>query len=166
MTESDFDLRMLVRAYVDETSMHSIPDVARTISMSIPEKNLREALAQALPLLIRQIVTLQIRPLAAPRPLTSDSDADLRVGTRKRGEIRRAWERILDIAYPVPSGTKRFGDFTSNDLRTLAKELDREAEQRKEEAQRLRSLADTLEQQRIEHVRDLPEDVLNEYIDA
>lgn len=81
------------------------------------------------------------------------------ISSRKGSEIRDGWQKHLEAEYPVPSGYKKFGDCTYEDLYFLAAERDKQAENLKQHGRYFRGLAGLLVDHDVKTLRELPVEV-------
>jgi len=185
MSDIDFNLRDVIRSIIATNSkVWPIDEVVVEVVDIIDGDDLREALRQALPCLIREILAEhrpqgriglparnvtgrhEIRQPAARhrdylespfnRPPATQTN-----GSRKGSEIRNAWQRVLDAPYAVAGGDhKRLGDCTYEDLYWMAGQLDIQSSDLQSRARGFRELAMLINDHDVTTIRELPAEVL------
>ena len=125
----------------------------------------RAALSEAMPLLVRAV--LKERATGPVNPPQSTSVLPVR--SHKVASVRDAWRRRLEETYSLGhdgSSWKRLGDMTPDDLDWLAGASERLANAHHARAKGWRDLAALIQAEGVACVRDLPEDVLAESLEA
>jgi len=153
---TDLNLRHLVQEVVQSAQSVEYADIAAEVLGRLDRKDLRAALAQALPTYVRSVGVAQRLPGAVTPP----SVAPMMPGSWKVQAIREGWQRRLSEIYATTEGNKRLGDFTYEDLLHQAEICSTQAKQKLAKAKGWRALADLLAEHEVEHVRDLPAELL------
>lgn len=155
-----FSLRAEIKKVVDETDLTDPRDIAAKVAENVPAKLLRDALAQALPELVRVELTRarsgQPAPTAAPANRSS-----------KVAAIRDAWRRHLRDRIHVGRGVwQMLADCTAENLRVAADERRQNAAANLAAADRFDRYAAALEEHKVARFADLPESVQAELLGA
>lgn len=88
------------------------------------------------------------------------------VRSAKVAAIRDDWQRRLDAVYATPTGNKRLGDFSSDDLRALADTCARMAEMNRAKAAHFAGLAELVASQGAATLRDVPDAALSGFFEG
>ena len=88
------------------------------------------------------------------------------VRSAKVAAIRDDWRRKLDAVYATPTGNKRLGDFSSDDLRALADTCSRMAEMNRAKAAHFAGLAELVASQGVATLRDVPDAALSGFFEG
>jgi hypothetical protein len=161
-----FDLRALIREVCDNSTMADPATLAKEVSRRIGRNQQREALDQALPLVVQHVVSRQ-RAGFVPERRTSDIATPSR--SRKVAAIRETWRRMLRdrIAIgPAASDWKFLGDCNADDLGYAAAIREDHARRNAARAEQLRNLAELLAEHGVATVAELPEPTLAASLDA
>lgn len=162
--------------------------IARDVLKALPDDELRDALAIALPYLVRDEIRKQWGAAIAPPPTrggdgpkpcerdryaTPDHDerqAQRRSAGQKGGErflaAQERRERLLAVPINVCGSWKPLGDCTAADLGDIADALDNRAAQIRARCERLWELAERIRTRGLERVGQLDPDDLHEVLDA
>jgi hypothetical protein len=151
-----FNLRHLAQEVMRTSKSADYADIAAEVLAQIPPRELRAALAQSLPTFVRTVSVSQRQPGAVRPP----SPAPKMPGSWKVQAIREGWQRRLSEIYSTESGNKRLGDFTRDDLLHQSAICEQQAKQKHSKAKGWRNLADLMDAERVEVVRDLPAEIL------
>ena len=156
MTTADrLDLRELIREHIATAESVHVRDLSEGIAESVPSGELRDALRECLPHLVREVLNSTRPPVVVPAPTYSAKIA-------RRREMAEAWRRQLDAFYSVGDGEqKRLGEFSHAELVALADELHHQAMSNLAREKRLRALADEMQATGCDRLADLPESVLS-----
>ena len=84
----------------------------------------------------------------------------------KVAAIRDDWRRKLDAIYATPTGNKRLGDFSSDDLRALADTCARMAEMNRVKAAHFAGLAELVASQGVATLRDVSDAALSGFFEG
>ena len=84
----------------------------------------------------------------------------------KVAAIRDDWRRKLDAVYATPTGNKRLGDFSSDDLRALADTCARMAEMNRVKAAHFAGLAELVASQGVATLRDVSDAALSGFFEG
>lgn len=176
---TEIQVRGVIREVSVDMDINDPAAIIEAVVDRIPPHLLREALRQALPPLIRDVLTEHRPrgPLARPLPSRSGGGAQRRLvgggapsphlsGSRKGSEIRDAWQKVLEAPYSTASGHKRLGDCGYDDLQYMAKQLDVLAERNARRARGFREMAALLTDHSAPTVRNLPAEVLVQALGA
>lgn len=110
-------IRGLIRQELETSKDLQPRDVARRIIDGLTPKQLDEALEEALPALVSDVI------LSTRRVRVTGTQARPKPTSWKRDGIRTLWERELRAVYSAADGTmKRLADFTYDDMCGLADE--------------------------------------------
>ena len=165
-----FSIRSLIREQIDASPEFSIADLSKTISERVPEDHLTDALAEALPSLIRDIVrstrhdTISVPPSAVEAsedgcvtPIDTPRRLPAHVSSPRVAAIReQAWQRQLRAIYSTPSGVmKRLSEFSAGELVALADEFHRQGVSNLTRERQTRLLASDMQDHECEHLSDL-----------
>ena len=180
-SETEINIRRVIRDTAADLDGIDFAVIADAVVDRVPPHLMREALRQALPLLVRDVMA-DYRPRSitrstrAPQPQTgprrvlgsgAPSPSPTLSGSRKGSEIRDAWQRVLEAPYSIaPGRQKRLGDCGYDDLQYVAEQLDVLAERNRRRAAGFRELAALLTDHDRSIVRDLPADVLIQALGA
>ena len=158
MTTADrLDLRELIREHIATAESVHVRELSEGIAESIPSGELRDALRECLPHLVREVLNGTRPPVVVPAPAPAYS-----AKIARRREMAEAWRRQLDAFYSVGDGEqKRLGEFSHAELVALADELQRQAMSNLAREKRLRALADEMQAAGCDRLADLPESVLS-----
>jgi hypothetical protein len=165
---SDFNLRALVHEVADNSTIADPELLAKEVASRIGKNHVRAALEQALPTLVRAMMTRT--PLISPGGHGPD-DTHMRTAaggsvpnrSRKVQEIRSAWAAQLRERICVgPKSYKFFGDCTFDDLTAAASVREAHAQQNAQAAFRLHTVADLLRRNGVAMVRELPDSILSD----
>lgn len=182
-------IRKRIRAALEGTHDPSPAAVAAVVLDALPDEELRPALAQALPYLVRdEIRKERMRSIGTPpsewaprpdtgRPRPADQKTweeqatpkdvtKLREAGRKSAQVnaeRRERESAL-LRTPVSVGGdwKALGDCTAADLRLIASHHRKHAAENERRARGYERLADTMERAGAKHVREVVGDGVRE----
>jgi hypothetical protein len=156
-------------------------DLAAAVMERLTPEQYEDALREILPGFCRTITrgARQSGPVRPPAPIpfpTRLSGAASKGATRTEAEVRQraslqqsswkvtairdGWQKRLNEVYSTTGGNKRLGDFTYADLMHQTEINERQAEQKMQKARGWRALAQTLQEAEVEHVRDLPAEIL------
>lgn len=153
---TDLNLRQSARDVVERATNVDLPSLADALLAELTPDQYRDALAQALPTFMRDVVgSLRQTGSVHPPKTTPGLPASWKVQA-----IRDGWQRRLSEIYATSEGNKRLGDFTHDDLIHQADLLAEQAKQKFAKAKGWRALADVLDEHGAAHVRDLPAEVL------
>lgn len=152
----EFSLRAVVQAVLAESGTEDRQQLVKEVEHLVARKDAAEALRQALPAFVHQVMTGSrygaFTPPAASRPSGRSP---------KVTAIREAWRRHLEARYTVADGGwRKLGDFGHADLLYKAAELEAKARENTARAAVMTELAATLAGHSAARVRDLPDDVL------
>ena len=160
---TDLNLRHLVREVMASAPSVEYADIAATVIARLDPTDLRAALAQALPTYVRSIGVAQRHPGAVTppslHPTLTDASGKPRLSF-KVAVIADGWQRRLSEIYATAEGNKRLGDFTYADLQYQSEICSHQAKQKLSKAKGWRKLADLMEAEDVETVRDLPAEML------
>ena len=88
------------------------------------------------------------------------------VRSAKVAAIRDDWRRKLDAVYATPTGNKRLGDFSSDDLRALADTCARMAEMNRVKSAHFAGLAELVASQGVATLRDVSDAALSGFFEG
>ena len=172
-TSTRFDLRALVREVFRTSQLTNDDELAKEVLSKIDKGDERDALEQAIPYVVRTMVSRDQRPLAIPHPTppgdqtTNDTQALPVAGSPKPFRSRRIhlkrshWEQQLRARVNVGHKARKFfGDCTREDLAFLTKHRQELAAANLATAKYLEALSRLMDELRVEFVRDLPEDAV------
>ena len=150
------NLRHLVQEVMTSAPSVEYTDIATDVLARLDRKDIRAALAQALPTYVRSIGVAQRQAGAVTPPSTAPGLP----GSWKVTAIRDHWQRRLTEIYATEEGNKRLGDFTYADLQHQSEICSRQAKQKLGKAKGWRNLADLMQSEGVETVRELPAEML------
>jgi hypothetical protein len=159
---SEFSLKELAREVWDETAGADYHVVAKELARRIRPDDRVAALNEALVAFARQFVT-GLRPALRRSPAATAQRNSAR--SAKVAGIRRAWPQ-LRATYFTKDGQKPLGECTKIDVIFIAENLDRKARENAAKAGRMRELAAALSAHKVQRVRDLPDEVLAEFLEV
>ena len=84
----------------------------------------------------------------------------------KVAAIRDDWRRKLDAVYATPTGNKRLGDFSSDDLLALADTCSRMAEMNRVKSAHFAGLAELVASQGVATLRDVSDAALSGFFEG
>lgn len=146
---TDFSLKAEIKKVVDTTDLADPREIAAKVAENIPAKMLRQALAQALPELVRVELTRSRRPPTAPAPSAHSA---------KRTAIAEMWRRHLrDRVHIGQSGWLLLGDCSAENFRTAAAERRALAIANSAAAEKYDRYADACDEHGVDRFADLPE---------
>lgn len=163
-----FDLRATIRAVLAESVDPDPHGVARDVLARISAKDTREALAQALDIAVRQMISSGRMRDTTGVPVTAGGatgTAPSRPVRNSAAVVREAWRRHLDDRLPGAEGWKFLKDFTAADLDFAADLRDRHAAANSAQAERMRALKKAIAVADVTTVGELPDDVLQDLLD-
>lgn len=88
------------------------------------------------------------------------------IRSAKVAAIRDDWRRKLDAVYATPTGNKRLGDFSSDDLQALADTCSRMAELNRAKAAHFAGLAALVASQGVATLRDVSDAALSGFFEG
>ena len=88
------------------------------------------------------------------------------IRSAKVAAIRDDWRRKLDAVYATPTGNKRLGDFSSDDLRALADTCARMAEMNRVKSAHFAGLAALVASQGVATLRDVSDAALSGFFEG
>lgn len=147
-----YDLRKTVRDFLDETDLTDFKEMAAELSARVPAKQLRDALAQALPHLLATVN--QQRRMNNP-VLAGTAAAPVR--SAKVAGIAAMHAAALRVLVHVGDGhNKQLGDCTYEDLMFAAEERREHARKNLAKADQFEALAERMHAAGVARVADLP----------
>ena len=161
MATKKFDLRKLIIEVAEQSDTANPNALAAEVLSTVPREQRMEALSQALPFAVREIVVRQRTPT---NELGSGYRGRMPQPSRKVTNIRNNWQKILHERHKVgPNGTwKLLGDCTADELDWAAELRDRMALQNALKAEQFRKFAKLLRENQVATLRELPETVLGD----
>ena len=160
---TDLNLRHLVQEVMASAPSVEYTDITNAVLARIDARDLKAALAQALPTYVRSVAVAQRHPGAVTppslHPTLTDASGKPRLSF-KVAVIADGWQRRLSEIYATAEGNKRLGDFTVADLRYQFEICSHQAKQKLSKAKGWGKLADLMESQDAETIRDLPAEML------
>lgn len=157
LTPPAFNLKVEIKKIIDTTDLADPRDIAVKVAESIPAKLLREALAQALPELVR--VELGRVRQYNPAPTTGPNRSS------KVTAIRDAWRRHLRDRIHIGRGVwQMLADCTAENFRAAAEERRVNAARSLALADRYDRYAEACETHGVDRFADLPESVQAELL--
>jgi hypothetical protein len=163
MTESDFNLRALVRTVTAETTSPDNWLIAKETARRVPPDHIDAALVEALAEYVRHFQTT-LRPRGFGG--TSGGGNANSGKSSKVAAIRAAYRRLLEAPYDTATGQKYLGDCTAEDLIFIADGLEEQARQNMAKASGFRGLSVVLGERGVARLRDLPDDVLVQHLNG
>lgn len=168
MSTDEFNLKREIRDVIRGTDLASPEEISAKVLENVPESAVWEALAQALPDLVRiEVARERARPATAARPATPTPTADNParashgVQSAKVREIREHWQRHLRDRISVGRDTwLMLADCTAGDLRVAAEERRARADRMNDAADRYSRYADVCEEHKVARFGLLPKRVL------
>jgi hypothetical protein len=154
------NLHSLVSQVLDLCELPDPTDVSDEVLRRIGPGQERAALEQALPTFVRSVNSgrrSSLGSLPAPSPIPGQG-----VAFHQRGvTVSDAWRRALRDREKDPQvGYMFLGDATSENLQRMAERRDQMASANRVKSQRLRALANALDEYGVKQVKDLPAEVL------
>jgi hypothetical protein len=167
-----FNLRTLVREICDSSETTEPAGLTTEVLARIDEADLAEALRQALPTVVYNVISTS--RMRTPAYMTTANTGKPEAGTAttaprstKVDGIREMWRSRLHDRYPVANGEWRFlRDLTTDDLDYAAGIRDDQARRNAAAADKLRRFAKLIVEHEVTKVGDLPEDVLRDQLDG
>jgi hypothetical protein len=154
-------VRTLVRTVLDESHELDPGKLTLEISQLIPDVDLRDAVEQMLPQIVRQEISFsRMQDRRHVPDDTHETPAPARGTNSWAARIREDWRRQLDQRYVGASGWKFLRDFTADDCDFAAELRERESAAILDRAARLRRLAQAVRENQVAMIGDLPEEVL------
>ena len=158
---SEFSLRALTREVWQEMNGADYHVLAKELARRITGPEREAALNEALVEYARHFM-VGLRPSARRRPGAGQANS---ARSAKVAGIRQSWPQLRAHIF-TRDGQKALGDCTKADLIFHADLLDRQARQNQAKASWERDLAAALGAHKVERVRDLPGEVLAEFLGA
>ncbi|RZT87557.1 hypothetical protein EV383_4482 [Pseudonocardia sediminis] len=156
----EFNLRALIREVAESSTTPDPVQLADEVARRIGPKQRAEALAQALPIVVRNVVSLTRSPITPDGHTRSERhDRPAARGSSKVAGIRDTWRRMLRdrIAVgPDQSDWKFLGECTVSDLEYAATIREEHARQNAARAVQFRELAERMQRNGVGTVADLP----------
>lgn len=142
-------LRHIVSEVLQTSLLTEPRDLAKEVLARIDPEDVAEALAQAMPVFVRQVLSEQRQPtcIRASTTLT---------GSVRIAAIRDDWKKALRDRIKTDDGMKFLGDCTIADLKAAAQLRDEMAERNRAKAAQYRVLINELEDAGVSRVKDLP----------
>jgi len=160
-TETNFNLRALIREVCDSSTMADPAQLAAEVARRVPQGKLRVALDQCLPHIVQQTLS---QSRSSGGQVCHDTQAVIAAGSNKVTAIRTAWRRMLRerIAVgPEPGDWRFLAECYEADLLYAAQLREDHARRNIARAEQLRSLAEQLAEHGVKTVAELPEDTLS-----
>lgn len=164
---SDFRLRTLIREVMDEPNTPADPDKLVKIVMQRIDPNLyREALEQALPAIVGQVVSVSrqrgplVEAMAAQQPRRGHTPSS------KVAAIAEAWKRHLRDNIFTSEGWKFLQDCSAEDFIFAASKRRDEAAALVTNAQEFEKYAAVMDEYKVTRFADLPESVQRDLLDS
>lgn len=148
-TKTDFVLRHIAREILDTSLLVEPRDLAAELMARLSPDDYAAALAQALPVFMRQVLSEDRRG----RTFGSSTNFN---GSPKVAAVRNGWQRALRQRIKTGDGMKFLGDCTIADLLAAAELRDEMARRNASKATQYRSLAGELMDAGVDRVKDLP----------
>ena len=142
-------LRHIVTEVLKTSLLTEPRDLATEVLARIDPEDVAEALAQAMPVFVRQVLSEQRQPTCI-RPSTTST------GSVRIAAIRDDWKKALRDRIKTDDGMKFLGDCTIADLEAAARLRDEMAERNRAKAAQYRVLIHELEDAGVNRVKDLP----------
>jgi hypothetical protein len=159
---AEFSLRALAREVWDDTGGADYHVIAKELLRRIPAGKQEAALSEALAEYSRHFV-VGLRPTARKvRPGAGQRNS---ARSAKVAGIRRAWPQ-LRATYFTKDGQKPLGDCTRIDVVFIAEHLEKKARENQAKAGWMRDLSAALGAHKVDRVRDLPDDVLAQFLEG
>lgn len=158
---SEFSLRKLAREVWDDLGSADYHVVAKELGRRVPAGSREAALNEALLEYARHFV-VGLRPTARKAKGAGQRNSGR---SAKVAGIRRMWPQ-LRATYLTRDGQKALGDCSRTDVVFIAEHLGKKARECQAKASWLRDLAGELGTHEAARVRDLPDEVLAQYLDV
>jgi len=156
----EFSLRVLAREVWEDLGGADYHVLAKEIARRIRSADRESALNEAL-LEYSRHFAVGLRPTARRfRPGAGQQNSGR---SAKVAGIRRAWPQ-LRATYFTKDGQKPLGDCTRADVIFIAEHLEKKARENQAKAGWMRDLSAALGAAKVERVRDLPDDVLGQFL--
>lgn len=178
---SEFHLRTFIKEVMRDSGADSPRSLAHEVLNRLEESQLRDALAQALPLVCQNFLSTARGPLTAPRTLHREmagagvgsstsgaSQARVRMPRTTswkngHGDPSARWRARLEEPFGYGSSEwAALGDCTVKILSRMAEWRDSLARKNQEQAAGAREWIELLETYEVETIRQLPEEVLRQ----
>lgn len=163
----DFNLTQVVADVLDGTDLASPDEIAAEVVANLSSRQLRAALAQALPLFVARAIQYRRSSnviLDPTQARAAEGTASVEVVGGKQSArslkvsgIRDAWARALADRVHIDGGYKLFGDCTYDDLVFAAEERREHARRNAAKAKQYLAVADRLKKLGVETVSELPQ---------
>ena len=142
-------LRHIVTEVLKTSLLTEPRDLATEVLARIDPEDVAEALAQAMPVFVRQVLSEQRQPTCI-RPSTTST------GSVRIAAIRDDWKKALRDRIKTDNGMKFLGDCTIADLEAAAQLRDEMADRNRAKAAQYRVLIHELADAGVNRVKDLP----------
>jgi len=161
----NFNLGQVVTDALESTDLASPDEIAEYVAANVGSRQLRAALAQALPQYVATVIqrrrssNMILDPSMAPKV---DEAPEVKPGKQpfrslRVTAIRDAWAKALADRVHVDGSYKLFGECTYDDLVFAAEERQEHARRNAAKAEQYRAVADRLKRLGLETVSELPQ---------
>jgi hypothetical protein len=150
-----FSLRALCREVWEEVGGCDYHVLAKEVQRRIKAADRDAALSEAL-VEYSRVFSIGLRPSSSNRPKAAARNS---ARSSKVAGIRRAWPQ-LRATYFTKDGQKPLGDCSVADVIFIAEHLEKKARENQAKAGWMRDVAAAMRAAKVQHVRDLPDDVL------
>lgn len=159
---SEFSLRKLAREVWEDLGSADYHVVAKELARRVPPNRREAALDEALLEYARHFV-VGLRPTARKtKPGAGQRNSGR---SAKVAGIRRMWPQ-LRATYLTRDGQKALAECSRVDVVFIAEHLDKKARECTRKGAWMRGLAGEMATHEVERVRDLPDEVLAQYLDG
>lgn len=153
------DVRALIREQIDNADEFTVAAISDRILKVLTIEQRKEALAHALPLLVRDVAM-------STRPGRRNAAASRRPQSAKVSARREWWRQQIESVYSTGAVMKRLGDFTADELEALTGTAREMAASNAAAAERFEKLHAAMGETGATKVRDLDEAILRDVFDG
>ena len=156
------ELREIIREVIAKSDDLSVESLTTETLSRISDSERARLFAESVPAVVAselhntRFACRQARPAEPVQPIRS----------AKVAAIRDDWRRKLDAVYATPTGNKRLGDFSSDDLRALADTCSRMAEMNRVKSAHFAGLAELVASQGVATLRDVSDAALSGFFEG
>ena len=156
------ELREIIREVIAKSDDLSVESLTIETLSRITDAERARLFAESVPAVVASELhntRFACRPARPAEPVQTTRSA-------KVAAIRDDWRRKLDAIYATPTGNKRLGDFSSDDLRALADTCSRMAEMNRTKAAHFAGLAELVASQGVATLRDVSDAALSGFFEG
>ena len=156
------ELREIIREVIAQSDDLSVESLTIQTLSRITDSERARLFAESVPAVVASELHNTRFACRLPRPVEPVQT----IRSAKVAAIRDDWRRKLDAVYATPTGNKRLGDFSSDDLRALADTCSRMAAMNRAKAAHFAGLAELVASQGVATLRDVSDAALSGFFEG